>query len=502
MATIRGMAAEIRNKENKEKERQQNKMFRDNPRILYRKIMNEDTVISNPPKQEDLEQFWRKIYETKAEHQENEELMKTVTRKNEDKPAMKEIHFNTLEIKNKLKTLSNHKTPGPDKLTNFWLKEITALLPHYEKAFNRILEGKEPTPEWLTTGTTTLIPKSKETNQPNKYRPICCLSTTYKLLTGMLADRLYDHLYNNQLMEDEQKGGKRETLGTKDHLLLNKTILEDCRRRGRNISMAWIDYKKAYDSVPHSWILRCLELYKADKKLIQLIRNQMGKWKTTIKLQHKKGKLVVRDVHIKKGIFQGDSLSPILFCLALDPLSKKLKDSDIGYNLNNGRSRIPEKTVNHLLFMDDLKLYAESNQKLTELLKIVYDFSEDIKMQFGLDKCSTCHIKKGKKVKKENIELNPRIVICEIGDDQAYKYLGIEENVVIEHRKMREKIKKEYLKRLKKICGTQLTNKNKITAVNQLALPVLNYSFGIIDWPQGELNSLNIKPEKYLPVQK
>ena len=53
--------------------------------------------------------------------------------------------------------------------------------------------------------------------------------------------------------------------------------------------------------------------------------------------------------------------------------------------------------LNHLLFMDDLKIYAETDQKLNQLIEAVREFSSDIKMEFGLDKCSKCTIKKGKK---------------------------------------------------------------------------------------------------------
>ena len=67
---------------------------------------------------------------------------------------------------------------------------------------------------------------------------------------------------------------------------------------------------------------------------------------------------------------------------------------------------------------------------------------------------------------------------------------------------MREKIGREYVRRLRKICNTQLTNKNKITAINQLAMPVLTYSFGIIDWPQFNINRLDVKTRKLLTLNR
>jgi len=77
----------------------------------------------------------------------------------------------------------------------------------------------------------------------------------------------YHHLERNGLLKDEQKGCRKGSPGTKAQLLIHKAILKNCRRRFANLSMAWIDYKKAYDMVPHSWILKCLEMVGAAKNI-------------------------------------------------------------------------------------------------------------------------------------------------------------------------------------------------------------------------------------------
>ncbi len=67
---------------------------------------------------------------------------------------------------------------------------------------------------------------------------------------------------------------------------------------------------------------------------------------------------------------------------------------------------------------------------------------------------------------------------------------------------MRERINKEYLNHLKKICRSELTPKNKITAINQLTIPVVTCGAGIVDWPQGEPDKLDIKTRKMLTLHK
>ena len=73
------------------------------------------------------------------------------------------------------------------------------------------------------------------------------------------------------------------------------------------------------------------------------------KWKTNLHLNYSEGSIICENLDINSGILQGESLSPLLFCLALTPLSYEL--NDIGYGYKIGKVKI-----NHLFYMDDLKL--------------------------------------------------------------------------------------------------------------------------------------------------
>ena len=64
--------------------------------------------------------------------------------------------------------------------------------------------------------------------------------------------------------------------GCKDQLMINNAILENCKKRKKNLSTAWMDYNKAFDSVPHSWILKCLQMYKINPVLITFIEESVS----------------------------------------------------------------------------------------------------------------------------------------------------------------------------------------------------------------------------------
>ena len=83
------------------------------------------------------------------------------------------------------------------------------------------------------------------------------------------------------------------------------------------------------------------------------------------------------------------------------------------------------KKVNHLFYVDDLKLFARSNGQLEGLLTTVKEFRNDIAMQFGLDKCAKATFKRGKLVKTSDIQVGTNTINQELEQEGAYKYLGI-----------------------------------------------------------------------------
>ena len=86
-------------------------------------------------------------------------------------------------------------------------------------------------------------------------------------------------------------------------------------------------------------------------------------------------------------------------------------------------------------------------------------------------------------------------IVCEkdikvLGPRRACKYLGMEESYDIEHNNVKERLKKEYLRRLRLVLGKEWSAKNKVQATGALAVTVLRYSFGIINWHLEELRKL------------
>ena len=90
--------------------------------------------------------------------------------------------------------------------------------------------------------------------------------------------------------------------------------------------------------------------------------------------------------------------------------------------------------------MDDLKTYSKDDNQQAGLLTVVKKFSDDIRMEFGLEKCAKATFKRGKLTKTSDLQIDINTSIRELDQEEAYKYLGINEGDGIQHAAMKENV--------------------------------------------------------------
>lgn len=120
-----------------------------------------------------------------------------------------------------------------------------------------------------------------------------------------------NHIQKNNLMAQEQMGCRQNSQGCKELLVVDSFIASQVSKKSRNISLSWIDYQKAYDSVPHDWLIEVLKIYKVDQKVVELLNRLMGLWKISLVYPTRNDSVSRETIPIKRGIFQGDTLSPL-----------------------------------------------------------------------------------------------------------------------------------------------------------------------------------------------
>ena len=165
----------------------------------------------------------------------------------------------------------------------------------------------------------------------------------WKILTAQIREKINYSLTSRRLFPDKHKGCCKGSRGTAELLYIDQHIRNESKTRRKNLAMAWIDYKKAYDMSPQSWILHSLKIYKILHEVINFIEKTMQTWRVELTA----GGRSLAETKIQRGIFQGDTLSPLLFIIAKMPLNHILRKCAARYKL----SRSQEK-INHLMYMD------------------------------------------------------------------------------------------------------------------------------------------------------
>ena len=188
------------------------------------------------------------------------------------------------------------------------------------------------------------------------------------------------------------------------------------------------------------------------------------------------------EVEIKRGIFQGDSLSYLVFVLALTSLSLILKKGNAAYVFSESKEKI-----NHLLFLDDLKLHNQSENELESLVQTVRVFSEDIGAEFSREKCAVLVMEKEKIVKLIGIELQNGKVIKSLQEGENCKYLGILEADKVLVEKMKLNVSKEYIRRLRNVLKPKMNGGNLVRGVNIWAVSLSRYSAAFVSRSKSEL---------------
>ena len=422
----------IQRYDNRIKQFQQNRAFANNQGKFFKVLNNEGMQQSNErPNAEETKAFWSEIWGQEVSHNKEADWVKEFRKEGENRDKQERPKVTVEKVQKKLKSFPNWKSPGPDGVQGYWLKNFNSMHKYLAEYLHRLVQG-ENIPMWMTKGKTVLIQKDKgKGTVSSNYRPITCLPIVWKLLTSLIADDIYHHLETKSLLPQEQRGCRKRTKGTRDLLFIDKMILKEVKNRKKSLAMCWIDYRKAYDLISHSWILECLMCFGISEEICNLLEKSMKSWCVELTC----GENVLGQVNIRRGIFQGDSLSPLLFIISLTPLTMILNKTKYGYQFSTNGQRI-----NHLLYMDDLKLYSRTEKELNSLVETVRIFSKDINMEFVIQKCALLVLKRGKSVKTEGIQLQDNSFIRSLENDENYKYRGVLQANEVNGSKMKKKM--------------------------------------------------------------
>ncbi len=445
---------------------------------FYRDLGGEPTSQPNDVPAEEVKEFWATMWNKPQDDEEKDfseylrDFVPSGSRAPETFPAEAEV----IDI---IRFLPSWKAAGCDGIYNFFIKRCTSLHATIYQLIKKTCMEEEKAEDWFYKGITYLIPKGSP-KKGSDYRPITCMSNLYKLTTKCVTKVMQAVVEQRGLLAENQMGTVRMVQGAKEQAMLNIALN---RTAGNNLHTTWIDVKKAFDSVNHGYLIECIGRLNFPAWISKFLKRTIEEWRLSILFNN----TAILDKKIERGILQGDSLSPLLFVLCMDPLSRALNAKFPKMAI---KTEEDDYVTNHLLFIDDLKLFTEKEENLKTMVEETEKFFNAIGLEVNRAKSAT---------NAEACESSALVLDA----NQGYKYLGITENRKSEvMRETYERIRAEITGRVKSICKAGLNGRNTIAAINEYALSVVNYYVGIVPMYHEDYQRIDEEVRKILVSNK
>ena len=272
-------------------------------------------------------------------------------------------NFTIEELEKAKKSLKDGKQAGPDNIPPEILKNCDFNDIILELA-NNLLNHLDKPRQWSEINLVP-VPKSGDLSDTSNYRGISLAPIVAKLVNKMVLNRIQPRI-DNHLRPNQN--GFRPGRTTTAHILALRRLIEGVRNHNQKALVLYVDFKKAFDSIHRSSMMRILKAYDIPPKLLAVVEKMY---------EGTRAKVITPDgetdfFQIKAGVLQGDTLAPYLFAIVLDHVLRNTfagKEKDLGFQLQRQRSRrVPAVIVTDLDFADDLALLTEEIEQAQEVL--------------------------------------------------------------------------------------------------------------------------------------
>ena len=389
------------------------------------------------------------------------------------------------DIRSVLKNKTSNSAPGPDGITYGVLKKLPTTHHFLATLYNKVTESGLPPPSWCDSRI-TLIHKKGETNIPSNFRMIALASCVGKIYHQIIADRFDDYLVKNQLINTTfQKAFLKGKNGCVEHNQVIHELIRHAKTNNRTLHITWFDLQDAFGSVPHDLIKLTLSRngipVEYQNYINTLYSNLHGSAVTKSWTSDK--------FPFKKGIFQGDPLSPIIFIMCFNPIIQALESNQhLGYKLNDR----PYITAP---FADDFCLLTGNKRTHQRLINSINTHTSSMGLKLKPVKCRSMSIVSGKPT---NIPFKIAENDVPTLFEKEHTFLG---SLITSHNKdsdIFEYIKDKLESGLTNIDNSLIRNEYKLRVYTDYFLPSMRFHLTVNDMTKTHLDNLDSLVRRYI----
>jgi len=296
--------------------------------------------------------------------------------------------FHEEEIKAVVWECGIDKSPGPDGLNFKFIKHFwETLKPDFLRFFDEF-HNNGIFPKGGNASFIGLIPKVKDPQSLNEFRPISLIGCVYKILAKTLANRL--KLVMSDIIDERQSAfiQGRHLLHS---VLIANEVMEEAKRSQKPCLVFKVDYKKAYDSVSWSFLSHMMSRLGFCPKWIKWIMGCLTSATVSILVNGSP----TTEFTPQRGLRQGDPLAPLLFNIAVEGLTGLMREAMAKKLFSSflvGKNKEP---VNILQYVDDTIFFGEATMQNVKVLKIIlrcFELSSGLKINFAKSQFGQCSL--------------------------------------------------------------------------------------------------------------
>ncbi|CAH0555597.1 unnamed protein product [Brassicogethes aeneus] len=377
-------------------------------------------------------------------------------------------------IKTVLQKSPPWKAPGEDGIPTYLYKILPAANRYLNQHMQRIFSGATSINEADTRATVILIHKKGDPENPSNYRPIALLNNDYKMLTATITLMLKENLPKWAIPPEQL--ARENVWGTMQGMMIDKATTQIARMRNRTNYSTWYDFTKAYDSINHEQLKRMMNTLPLPRIVRQVLRQAVGLWSIRVKA----GKGLSKPIYVKRGVYQGDTISPMLFVLITASILVHLREDPEINRLTKGKHVI-------MAFMDDIKVHTPTKEGSRIMTEELRRGAQELGLRLNENKCGLYSRDQEGEVIDQDPPFLPEI-------REAYTYLGIEQ-LERDTQKNYENIQTKVKQKTEVIFSSELSTNQKVELYNSAIVSAAIYVLGNI-YPDEKLATSLLKCKK------